>query len=103
VDVVAAFRRDLGERGVIEGRNVLVEFRWANGDYARLPALAADLVGRPVLRKKLRAAVGAIRNSAIGAGGMTAGELRHLIELRSATRPLDPIPLAAISCSDGFS
>src|SRR5262245_61256736 len=48
VDVVAAFRRGLGELGVIEGRNVLVEFRWANGDYARLPALAAELVGRPV-------------------------------------------------------
>src|SRR5262245_18479329 len=48
VDVVAAFRRGLGERGVTEGRNVLVEFRWANGDYARLPALAAELVGRPV-------------------------------------------------------
>src|SRR5262249_10072941 len=41
VDVVVAFRRGLGERGVIEGRNVLVEFRWANGDYARLPALSA--------------------------------------------------------------
>src|SRR5262249_60381173 len=48
IDVVVAFRRGLGERGVIEGRNVLVEFRWANGDYARLPALAAELVGRPV-------------------------------------------------------
>jgi ABC-type uncharacterized transport system substrate-binding protein len=48
VDVVAAFRRGLRERGVIEGRNVLIEFRWANGDYARLPALAAELVGRPV-------------------------------------------------------
>jgi ABC-type uncharacterized transport system substrate-binding protein len=48
VDIVAAFRRGLGERGVNEARNVLVEFRWANGDYARLPALAAELVGRPV-------------------------------------------------------
>src|SRR5262245_3996471 len=48
VEVVAAFRRGLGERGMIEGRNVLVEFRWANGDYARLPTLAAELVGRPV-------------------------------------------------------
>jgi len=44
VDVVAAFRRGLGERGVIEGRNVLTEFRWARGQYARLPALAAELV-----------------------------------------------------------
>jgi ABC-type uncharacterized transport system substrate-binding protein len=48
VDVVAAFRRGLGERGVIEGRNVLTEFRWARGQYARLPALAAELVSRPV-------------------------------------------------------
>ena len=44
VDVVAAFRRGLGERGVIEGRNVLAEFRWVRGQYARLPALAAELV-----------------------------------------------------------
>src|SRR5262245_12837283 len=48
VDVVAAFRWGLSERGVIEGRNVLTEFRWARGQYARLPALAAELVGRPV-------------------------------------------------------
>jgi putative tryptophan/tyrosine transport system substrate-binding protein len=48
VDVVAAFRRGLGERGMIEGRNVLTEFRWARGQYARLPALAAELVSRPV-------------------------------------------------------
>ena len=48
VDVVAAFRRGLGERGVIEGRNVLTEFHWARGQYARLPALAAQLVSRPV-------------------------------------------------------
>jgi putative ABC transport system substrate-binding protein len=46
--VVAAFRRGLGERGRIEGRNVLVEFRWAHGDYARLPALADELVSLPV-------------------------------------------------------
>ena len=44
VDVVAAFRRGLGERGVIEGRNVLTEFRWVRGQYARPPALAAELV-----------------------------------------------------------
>ena len=48
VDVVAAFRRGLGDRGLIEGQNVVIEFRWARGEYARLPALAAELVSRPV-------------------------------------------------------
>jgi putative ABC transport system substrate-binding protein len=48
VDVVAAFRRGLGEGGLIEGQNVVIEFRWARGEYARLSALAAELVSRPV-------------------------------------------------------
>jgi ABC transporter substrate binding protein len=46
--LLAAFRRGLGESGFIEGRNVAVEYRWARGDYARLPALAAELVNRRV-------------------------------------------------------
>jgi putative tryptophan/tyrosine transport system substrate-binding protein len=48
VDVVAAFRRGLGARGFVEGQNVVIEFRWARGEYTRLPALAAELVSRPV-------------------------------------------------------
>jgi len=42
--VVAAFRQGLGEAGFVEGQNALVAFRWAEGHYDRLPALAAELV-----------------------------------------------------------
>jgi putative ABC transport system substrate-binding protein len=46
--LVSSFRQGLAENGFFEGQNVAIEFRWAHGDYNRLPELAADLVHQSV-------------------------------------------------------
>src|SRR4051795_12335656 len=47
-DRMVGFNQGLGEGGVVHGRNVAIEYRWAKGQFDRLPAMAADLVSRKV-------------------------------------------------------
>jgi putative tryptophan/tyrosine transport system substrate-binding protein len=45
---LAAFRKALSGQGYVEGRNVQIEYRWADGHYEKLPAMASDLVAQSV-------------------------------------------------------
>ena len=65
--LVAALRRGLSETGYIEGQNIAIEYRWADGNSERLQALAADLVRREVL-----VIVGSASNGALAAKAATS-------------------------------
>src|SRR5712692_10056849 len=85
---VAAFRQGLNGAGYVEGQNVAIEYRWAQNQYDRMPALAADLVDRQV------AVIAAINNAAAFAAKQF--ELLHETVPKAATiglieNPTNPI------------
>ena len=77
--IINGFRRGLNDSGFVEGQNVAIEYRWARGEYDRLPALAADLVQR--------------RARVILAGGGEVGAL-------AAKAATSTIPILIIASSD---
>jgi putative ABC transport system substrate-binding protein len=76
--IMPAFRDGLSSAGFVEGRNVTIEYRWAEGDYQRLADLSADLVNRKV-------AVIAVMSGRLVASSATGPAGRTLIARRALT------------------
>ena len=86
-DLVAAFRAGLSETGFVEKRNVVIEFRWAEDQYGRLPMLAADLVAHQV------AAIAATGGTPAGLAAQAATSKIPIIFLTGA----DPVQIGLVN------
>ena len=82
--LVSAFQRGLNETGYVEGKNVIIEYRWARGRYDRLREMAADLVGRRV------------------AVIVTTGASPSLLAARRATREIPTVLISGEPMQDGI-
>jgi putative ABC transport system substrate-binding protein len=82
--LVSAFHRGLNDTGYVEGKNVIIEYRWARGRYDRLREMAADLVGRQV------------------AVIVTTGASPSLLAVRGATREIPTVLISGEPMQDGI-
>jgi len=82
---VSAFHRGLNETGYVEGKNVIIEYRWAGGQYDRLREMAADLVGHRV------------------AVIVATGASPSLLAARSATREIPTVLITGERCRTASS